>query len=129
MLIGPGGMALYIFEEDEVKDGQGTSYCNKGLSGSVAATGGTCRQKPDGRREGPRNARHHQTPGWSLRSLIMAGRCISSRETTKPGDTTGNGSKMVWYLVNTGLETQTAIHVNASMSSCHNSIFCPPGQQ
>jgi len=46
MLIGPGAWHVHL-EEDEVKDGQAPATAIR-IVWQRGATGGTCRQKPDG---------------------------------------------------------------------------------
>jgi predicted lipoprotein with Yx(FWY)xxD motif/glucose/arabinose dehydrogenase len=98
ILVGPGGLSLYIFLKDEIEEGEGESYCfdecevawpplivpegmepraGEGITGELGI-----HEREDGSRQLTYN-------GWPLYYFKLD---------RQPGDITGNGIKDVWYL-------------------------------
>ena len=98
ILVGPGGLTLYIFLNDEVKDGQGSTYCTKECQATWPPLLVPAGVDPSAGADVPgtlgvsdRNDGSHQVTynGYPLYYF---------KQDEKPGDTKGNKAKDVWYV-------------------------------
>jgi predicted lipoprotein with Yx(FWY)xxD motif/glucose/arabinose dehydrogenase len=98
MLVGAGGLTLYVFLKDEIEDGEGESYCFEEcevawppvvVDEGVEPTVGDSVPGELGIHEREDGSRQVTYNGWPLYYFKMD---------SQPGDITGNGMKDVWYV-------------------------------
>lgn len=98
ILVGPGGLTLYVFLKDEIEDGEGESYCFEECEAAwpplvvpegVEPTAGDGVPGNLGIHEREDGSRQVTYNGWPLYYFKMD---------SQPGDITGNDMKDVWYI-------------------------------